>query len=99
MMIWAHIGLFVICLISSAFFAASETALMSVSLSTWDQLRRDRPRIGAAYRLWSENPSLLIATLLLGNTLASLGASVVAGSLADRLVFVHPVPRALVIFV
>ena len=55
---------------------------MSVSLSSWDRLRRDRPRVETAYVLWSENPSLVIATLLFGNTLASLGASVVANSWA-----------------
>src|SRR5262245_46837521 len=82
MMYWAHSLLFVACLAGSAFFAACETALMSVSLSAWTHLRRDRPRVESAYTLWSQNSSLVIATLLFGNTLTSLGASVVASSFA-----------------
>jgi len=82
-----HLILFALCLAGAAFFAAAETALMSVSLSAWDRLRQGRPEIETAYNLWSGNPSLVIATLLFGNTLASLGASVVASSLARHWVF------------
>lgn len=76
--------LFVLCLIGAAFFASAETALMSVSLSAWDRLRAERPRVGTAYVLWSGDPSLVIATLLLGNTLASLGASVLASGIVHQ---------------
>src|SRR6185437_15799611 len=73
----------------AAFFAMVETALTSVSLSGWQRLVRDQPRISSAYRLWSENPSQVLATLLFGNTFFSLGASVWAsaalrGWTADR---------------
>lgn len=77
--------LFVVCLLSAAFFAAAETALMSVSLSTWDRLRAERSDMGAAYLLWSSDPSLVIATLLLGNTLASLGASILVSVIVHGL--------------
>lgn len=79
--------LFCLCVAGAGFFAASETALMSVSLSTWDRLRRDRPPVQAAYALWSGDPSLVVATLLFGNTLASLGASVVGGAMLRDLRF------------
>jgi len=69
----AHLALFVVCLVAAAFFSASETALMSMSLSSWDHLRPGRARVEAAYALWTQNPNLMIATLLFANTLASLG--------------------------
>ncbi len=94
-----HIAVFIFCLAGSAFFAASETALMSVSLSAWDRLRRDRPHVESAYALWTSDPNLMIATLLLGNTLASLGASVVASSLAGYIIIKHPLPAALALFI
>jgi putative hemolysin len=84
-----HTLSFLVCLAAAAFFAAAETALMSVSLSAWDRLRRERPRVETAYTLWTGNPNLVIATLLFGNTLASLGASVVASSLASHILFTH----------
>lgn len=73
--------LFIIFLVASAFFAASETALTSVSLSAWDRLRREKPQVSSAYELWTGNPSLVMATLLFGNMVTSLGASAVAGAL------------------
>ena len=95
---WLHAAAFLVCLAASAFFAAAETALMSVSLSAWDRLRRDRPRVETAYALWSGNPSLVIASLLFGNTLTSLGASIVASSLGSHLASMHPLPTALFLF-
>jgi putative hemolysin len=94
-----HLLAFLICLGAAAFFAASETALMSVSLSGWDRLRKERAYIENAYALWSSNPSLVIATLLFGNTLASLGASVVASSLARQIEFSHPLSTAMFLVV
>jgi putative hemolysin len=90
-----HIGLFILCIAGAGFFAASETALMSVSLSTWDKMRPGRPRVEAAYAIWTHDPNLMIATLLLGNTLAALGASVTASSLAGYVFPPHHVPAAL----
>ena len=44
-MIYRHLVSFLACLGAAAFFAASETALMSVSLSGWEQLRKKRPTL------------------------------------------------------
>ena len=91
MMYVIYSGLFVVCIAAAALFAASETALMSVSLSAWERMRKERPRMESAYALWSSNPSLMLASLLLCTDLASLGASVVAVGLANRLIEIHPV--------
>jgi putative hemolysin len=95
---WLHLFSFFLCLGATAFFGASETALMSVSLSAWDRLRSRWPRVQAAYEQWTSDPSLVIATLLFGNTLASLGASVVANSLALHFAARHPVPVPILLF-
>lgn len=75
---------FLISLAGAAFFAASETALTSVSLSGWQKIQRERPTLAAAYALWSSDPSLVLATLLFGNTLSSLGATIVACDMIRR---------------
>src|SRR5438067_779431 len=79
--------LFTACIGGAAFFASSETALTSVSLSTWERLLRDKPQMSSLYHLWSTNPSLVMATLLFGNTFSSLGASVVAGAFMRDVTF------------
>jgi CBS domain containing-hemolysin-like protein len=76
---------FAVCLAVVAFFAAAETALMSMSLSGWERWRQQAPGVLASYVLWSDQPALVVATLLFGNTLASLGASVLAGALVWNL--------------
>lgn len=73
--------LFIACLIGSAFFAATETALTSISLSSWDRLRRDHPHLSTAYAFWSANPSLVLATLLFGNMVTGLGTAVLTSAL------------------
>jgi putative hemolysin len=92
MIFLGYLGLFLVSLAASAFFAAWETALMSTSLSGWERMRKDRPHIEETYGLWSGNPSLVIAALLFGNTLTSLGASVAAGSLMSRMIGDYPLP-------
>jgi putative hemolysin len=98
MIYWMHALLFAALLLGCAFFAACETALMSVSLSAWTHLRHDRPRVETAYTLWSQNSSLVIATLLFGNTLTSLGASVVASSVGYHLAEEFSLKPAFVLF-
>lgn len=77
--------LFLACLAGAAFFAASETALTSVSLSAWQKLQRERPRLAGVYALWFGDPNVVLATLLFGNMLASLGASILATAMTRRL--------------
>src|SRR5690348_16287460 len=91
--------LFLLCLIASAFFAAWETALMSVSLSGWERMRRERSQVQDAYALWSGDPSLVIAALLFGNVLTNLGGSVAIGSTVGELFAKLPLPSPVVLFV
>jgi putative hemolysin len=64
-----------------AFFSAAETALFSSNRLTLRSLRdRGDRRARIAHRLL-EDPARLLTTLLVGNTIADIGASVVATSI------------------
>jgi putative hemolysin len=76
---------FVICLAATVFFSAAETAITSVSLSAWDRLRQERADMARAYTLWSTEPSLVMAAMLFGNTLVSLGAGILANIFLEPL--------------
>lgn len=97
MMIAFYSVMFFLCVVLAAFFAASETSLMSVSLSAWERMRKDRPRMESAYQLWTGNPSLVLAALLLCTELSSLGASVLTIGLANRLIDLYAWPPAVVL--
>lgn len=73
------LGILIFC---SAFFSASETAMFAANRVALRQRRAqgDR-RASTASRLLGE-PSQLLTTLLFGNTIANVGASVVATSIA-----------------
>jgi len=76
-------------LLFGAFFSASETALFSSNRMVLRRLEEagDR-RARVAYRLL-EDPGELLTTLLVGNTIADVGASVLATSLAISLARGH----------
>ncbi len=72
-----------------AFFSASETALFASNRMTLRRLRdRGDRRAGVAHRLL-EAPADLLTTLLVGNTIADVGASVLATSIAISLAGRH----------
>ncbi len=78
------------CLVLSAFLSASETALTALGEAKTRQLL-DEKRPGAGLlRLWLGSPERVLATLLLGNTLANIGASALATAIAARF-FTHAV--------
>ena len=65
----------VACVLASAFFAASETALTAASPGHMHTLEKEGdPRAGVVMRLLKQR-NRLIAALLLGNTLANIGGS------------------------
>jgi len=81
-----RIGLLVFFVLCSAFFSASETALFAANRVVLRQRRAqgDR-RARTAYALLN-HASELLTTLLAGNTMANVGATVVATSIALSLV-------------
>jgi len=77
--------LFAFLMVLSAFFSSSETALFSLSSLQREQMRRQgHPRIDVIERLLS-SPRRLIMTILIGNDLVNVAASVISAAFIIRL--------------
>jgi len=82
--LYFEIGLFLICMGFSAFFSSSETSLFSLNDMTLEQMRRDgNKRVGLITRLLNE-PRRLIVTILIGNELVNVAASVISAAIIIR---------------
>lgn len=77
--------LFLLMLGLSGFFSSSETALFSLSRTHLEQMRRDQhPRIDLIKRMLSQ-PRRLIITILIGNELVNVAATVISAAVIIRL--------------
>ncbi len=82
--LWLEVGLFVLMMALSGFFSSSETSLFSLSNLQLEQMRRDQhPRIGIIQRLLSQ-PRRLIITILIGNELVNVTASVISAAIVIK---------------
>ena len=73
----------VVCLIVSAFFSGSETALTSLSRVQAQQLYEDEGM--RSLKMWVEKPIHVLTAILIGNNIFNITASALATDLADRL--------------
>jgi putative hemolysin len=82
---WFDLTLFALLMALSAFFSSSETALFSLSNVQLEQMRRNgHPRIRLIERLLTR-PRRLIMTILIGNELVNVAASVISAAFIIRL--------------
>ena len=82
--LWLEVGLFVVMMALSGFFSSSETSLFSLSSVQLEQMRKDQhPRIGLIQKLLSQ-PRRLIITILIGNELVNVTASVISAAIVIR---------------
>jgi len=82
--LYIEIGLFLICMVFSGFFSSSETSLFSLDSLTLEQMRREEnPKIDLISRLLNE-PRRLIVTILIGNELVNVAASVISAAIVIR---------------
>ena len=83
--LWFALFLFVILMGLSGFFSSAETALFSLSNVQIEQMRQNgHPRIGLIEHMLSE-PRRLIITILIGNELANVAASVISAAVIIHL--------------
>jgi Mg2+/Co2+ transporter CorB len=75
---WITFSIVVVCLLASAFFAASETALTGASRASMLRLSKQGNSDAIIVSSLSEMRERLIGTLLLGNNIANIGASALA---------------------
>ena len=66
----------------SALFSASETALVSLSRPRLKKLISQRPALAAAFSEWLAAPQYLLTTILVGNTLSNVFATLLALNIA-----------------
>ena len=74
----AQIITLAVLLVLSGFFSGSETAIISVTDAKVRQLSKEKRRGSATLSLLKRNPHKLLITILIGNNLVNIGASVLA---------------------
>ncbi len=77
--------LLAILLLLSGFFSASETALISLGklrIKTLLEKEREKAEI---IKLWADDPNRFLATILVGNNVVNIGASVLAAFIGMRI--------------
>jgi gliding motility-associated protein GldE len=91
--------LLLICFIFSAFFSGSEVALFSFDKKKTREFKKQHKIIGSYLQLLLENPRRLLVTILIGNTVVNVAASIIAVILAleAALIFNISVELALLI--
>ncbi|MDH5751426.1 MAG: hemolysin family protein [Deltaproteobacteria bacterium] len=73
----------VVCFIFSGFFSGSETALTSLSDVRLEQIMERNTRTGKSLKVWRKDPNGVLTTILIGNNLSNITASVLASDLAS----------------
>jgi len=87
--LWLELVLFVVMMGLSGFFSSSETALFSLKDVQLDRMRREEhPRIKLINMLLSQ-PRRLIITILIGNELVNVTASVISAAIVIRVLGVE----------
>lgn len=86
--------LLVICIIFSAFFSMSETALTSLSKIRLRTLVDENVKNAALVQRITSNPNKLLSTILIGNNIVNIGASSIATSLTISLCESLNIPSA-----
>jgi Mg2+/Co2+ transporter CorB len=71
----------------SAFFSLSETAIFASNKYKVRHLATQGSKSAQKLIAWLETPDKLLATLLLGNNFASIGAATVSAAIVSRFVF------------
>ncbi|MFC2012756.1 hemolysin family protein [Chloroflexota bacterium] len=77
-----YLGLFVACLLLSAFFSSSETAFISLQRFRVEHLVENRVRGAKRVARMIERPERFLSVVLLGNTLVNAAAAAIATILA-----------------
>ena len=78
--------LFVLLTACSAYFSCSETAFFSVDPIQLRRIGEDNPAVGEQLRIMLANPTRLLSTILIGNTLVNIALSNVGYTLVHYLV-------------
>ncbi|MDH4224180.1 MAG: hemolysin family protein [Deltaproteobacteria bacterium] len=92
--LWELAGI-LISFLFSAFFSGAETALTSLSDHKTQQLIETMGPWGRRLTLWQKHPTRVITTILLGNNLSNITASVLTADIASRFFEANSIPIAI----
>ena len=84
--LWTDILIVVLCILLSAFFAGSETALTAASHGRMHTLEKEGDRRAAAVNRLLRQRNRMIVALLMGNTVVTIGSSAFTTSVLNSLV-------------
>lgn len=82
-------------LICSAFFSSSETALFSLNSLQVSKVKKDRPKAANLIEKMLDEPTQLLSTILIGNTLVNVTASALGFAIVKNLGIPHPETTAI----
>ncbi len=80
------VPLLIILLLASAFFSSSETVFFSLNPMQVRGITKQRPKVGQRLESLLANPTRLLSTIIIGNTLVNVAAASLGFMLAEHLV-------------
>ncbi len=75
----------VLCVLLSGYFSGSETAFVSLSRAKIQTILDSRGKKRDPLRIWLDNPSALLTSILIGNNLVNVTASALATDIASKM--------------
>lgn len=82
----AELVIVAVCVLLSAFFSSSETALTALSEREARQLLDTNPKRYGALKLWVDYPNRVLTTILIGNNVVNIFAAALATTIAERMI-------------
>ena len=72
----------VLCIILSAYFSGTETALTALSNAESEKLAKKWKFIAPVIKRWNANPALVLSTILIGNNIVNILGALLSGKIA-----------------
>lgn len=94
-----RISILIFLLIMSGFFSGSEVALFSLDKKKIRDLKKTHRIVGSYIHVILENPRRLLVTILLGNTISNIAASIISVIIALEAATYFSISRELAIFI
>jgi len=91
--------LLLLSLLLSAFFSSSEVALFSFDKKKIREFKKEHRVSGLYVQLLLENPKRLLVTILLGNTIVNVGASIISVVIAFQLAKIYSVSEDIALII
>lgn len=77
----------ILCIIISAYFSGTETALTALSDIKITELREKWKFIDPVLKKWKKDPSLILSSILIGNNVVNILGALLSGKIAHNLLF------------